>query len=211
MKKNAKTILVALLTIGCFSGCSSVQTGGGKQVQAPLKPLSCIAVLPATTSVDKDDTIMYNEARSLEKGAAYATSVIAVELRENPKVRILNAAQVSAMAPEVSGGIAGTVAVLGDRVNCDGVMLTTIRRYKEREGSELAVDAPASINFKISLRHAESGSVLWAADYRETQESLLSNLFSFSKMQKRGFKWISAEQLLEQGLKERLAECPYLQ
>lgn len=199
-----------ILACVCLASCSSLPDGGGKQVQAPLKPLSCIAVLPATTSVDKDDTIKYDEARSLEKGAAYATSVISTELGDNPEVRILNAAQVSTMIPEVSGGISGTVAVLGKKVNCDGVMLTTIRRYKQREGTEMAVDSPASVNFKISLRHADSGAILWAADFRETQESFLSNIFSFDKMQKRGFKWVSAEQLMEQGLKERLAECPYL-
>lgn len=210
MKTITKTILPALITMLCIAACSSVPKGGGKEVAAPLKPLSCIAVLPATTSVDKDDTILYDEARALEKGAAYATSVMAVELRGNPKVRILNSAQMSAMVPEVSGGISGTVAALGNKVNCDGVMLTTVRRFKQREGTELAVDSPASINFKISLRHAASGAILWSADFRETQESLLSNLFSFDKMQKRGFKWISAEQLMEQGLKERLAECPYL-
>lgn len=209
MKKNVLMILTALLVAVCISSCSSAP-GGGKQVQAPLKPLSCIAVLPATTSVDKDETIVYDEARSLEKGASFATSVMATELSDKPGVRVLNTAQVSSLVPEISGGISGTVAVLGQKVNCDGVLLTTIRRYKDREGTELAVDAPASVNFKMSLRHASTGAILWSADFRETQESFLSNIFSYNKMQKRGFKWISAEQLMEQGIKERLAECPYL-
>ncbi len=33
-------------------------------MQAPVQPLSCIAVIPAVTSVDKDDTISYDEARN---------------------------------------------------------------------------------------------------------------------------------------------------
>lgn len=209
MKRNVLAIVSALLMGLSITSCATAPVGE-KVVQAPLKPLSCIAVLPASTSVDKDDTVAYDEARSLEKGASYATSVMAVELGDNPAVRILNTAQVSAMIPEVSGGISGTVATLGKKVNCDGVMLTTVRKYRERAGTELAVDSPASVNFKISLRHAESGSVLWSADFRETQESFLSNILSFNKMQKRGFKWITAEQLMAQGLKERLAECPYL-
>ncbi|BCL61137.1 hypothetical protein DGMP_18300 [Desulfomarina profundi] len=60
------------------------------------------------------------------------------------------------------------------------------------------------------LRHVKTGAVLWSADFKETQESLLSNILSFNKAQSRGFKWISVEELLEQGIRERLAQCPYL-
>ncbi len=210
MKKLLQKTFVPLCVVFILCSCSSMPGVGGKQVQGPLQPLSCIAVLPATTSVDKDETIVYQEARALEKGAAYATSVMAVELAGNPKVRVLNSAQVSTIIPEVSGGISGTIAVLGEKVNCDGVLLTTVRRFKQREGTELAVDSPASVNFRMSLRQASSGTVLWSADFRETQESFLANIFSYDKAQKRGFKWISVEQLMEQGIKERLAECPYL-
>lgn len=183
---------------------------GGKEIQAPVQPLSCIAVIPAVTSVDKDDTISYEEARLLEKGAAHATSYMADQLSGNPKVRLINSAQMSHAVKEVSGGISGTIAALGEKMNCEGVLITTIRRYVQRDGTELAVDAPASADFKMVLRHAPTGTMLWSADFQETQESLLSNIFSYNKMQKRGFHWITAEELLEQGLKERLDECPYL-
>jgi hypothetical protein len=62
----------------------------------------------------------------------------------------------------------------------------------------------------MALIHSHTGAVLWTGDFRETQESFLSNIFSFTKMQSRGFKWITVEQLVEQGIKERLATCPYL-
>lgn len=183
---------------------------GGKEVQAPVQPLSCIAVIPAVTSVDKDDTVRYEEARLLEKGAAHATSYMADTLSSNPKVRMINSAQMSAAVREVSGGVSGTIKALGEKVNCEGILITTVRRYVQRDGTELAVDTPASADFKMVLRHAPTGAMLWTADFQETQEPFLSNIFSYNKAQKRGFSWITAEELLEQGLQQRLDDCPYL-
>ncbi len=145
-----------------------------------------------------------------EKGAAHATSFMADKLSGNSKVRMINSAQMSHAVNEVSGGFSGTIAALGEKVNCEGVLITTIRRYVQRDGTELAVDTPASADFEMVLRHAPTGAMLWSADFQETQEPLLSNIFSFNKMQKRGFHWVTAEELLEQGLQQRLDECPYL-
>lgn len=202
------SISVCLLVLS-LSSCSTMKSGG-EGVQAPVQPLSCIAVIPAVTSVDKADTISYEDARLLEKGAAHATSYMADQLSGNPKVRLINSAEISHAVKEVSGGISGTIAALGETVNCEGVLITTIRRYVQRDGTELAVDAPASADFKMVLRHAPTGTMLWSADFQETQEPLLSNIFSYNKMQKRGFHWVTAEELLEQGLKLRLDDCPYL-
>lgn len=208
-------ILRLIVMYGCavvlLSSCSS-QSGseGTSQIQAPIEPLSCIAVLPARTSVDQDDTVVYKEAQSLEQGAAYATETMRGELKDNPKVRILSVNQVSALVPEISGGVSGTVAALGQKLNCDGVLLTTVRRYKQREGTEYSADSPAAIDFFMVLRDSGSGNILWSADFREEQESFFNNIFSFSKMKSRGFKWITVEELMEYGIKERLNECPYL-
>ena len=208
MINTIKTSLSLCLLVLGLSSCSIMS--GGEEVQVPVQPLSCIAVLPAATSVDNDDTISYEDARLLEKGAAHATSFMADELSENPKVRLINSAQMSHAVSEVSGGLSGTVAALGKKMNCDGVLITTIRRYVQRDGTELSVDTPASADFNMVLRHAPTGAVLWTADFQETQEPLLSNIFSYNKMQKRGFHWVTAEALLEQGLKQRLDDCPYL-
>ncbi|MGB3211655.1 MAG: hypothetical protein WBB19_13210 [Desulforhopalus sp.] len=211
MEKLPRCFVICFCVVALLSSCSS-QTGsaGKRQIQPPVEPLACIAVLPASTSVDNDDTILYADAQSLAKGAAYASEVMKRELQGNPKVRILTSNQVSNLVPEIFGGISGTVAVLGKKLNCDGVLLTTVRRYKQREGTDYSAESPASVDFTMVLRHADDGNVLWSADFREQQESFLSNIFSFNKAQQRGFKWVSAEKLMEQGMKERLAECPYL-
>ena len=179
-------------------------------MKAPLEPLACIVILPAATSVGENDTIKFSDARNLEKGATLATSVLSRELAGNPKVTILTGEQVTALVPEISGGISGTIVALGKKLNCDAVLTTTVDRFRQREGGEYASDSPASAMFSMVLRHVPSGRILWSADFKETQASFLSNVLSFDKAQNRGFKWISVEELLEQGVRERLAECPYL-
>ncbi len=199
--------------LGLFlSSCSSLSgSDDNQQAKAPLKPISCIAVLPAGTSVDKDETVEYSEAQSLEKGAAYATEVLRNELHGNPKVRIMSSGQLTSLVPEISGGKIGTVTEVARKMDCDAVLQTTVRQYRQREGTEYAVDAPASVNFTMVLRDATNGDVLWTTEFREQQQSFLSNIFSFTKAKKRGFKWVSVEKLMEQGIKDRLAQCPYLQ
>lgn len=202
-------LVCCLLSVG-LSSCSG-KTAKDEEAAVPLQPLSCIAVLPAVTSVAKDDTVHYDEARMLEKGATYATVVMISELSDNSNVKLVNQAQMATVSNEVSGGISGTITAIGKAVNCDGVLTTTVRRFLQREGTELAVDRPASADFMMVLRHAPTGAILWSADFQETQEPLLSNIFSFNKAQKRGFHWVTAEQLLEQGIQERLGECPYFE
>lgn len=198
---------VVLLLSSCSSQSGSVDS---VQVQNSLVPLNCIAVLPASTSVGQDETIGYEKAQSLEEGAAFATEVMRRELQGNQKVQILSSNQLGSLVPEISGGISGTVAALGQKLNCDAVLLTIVRHYKQREGTEYSADAPASVDFFMELRHSTDGNILWSADYREEQKSFLSNIFSFSKAKSRGFKWVTVEQLMEQGIKERLEDCPYL-
>ena len=210
-KKISRLILFYGCAVLLLSSCST-QSGsdGSRQVQTAIEPLSCIAVLPARTSVDQDETVLYAEAQSLEQGATFATEIIKRELKGNPKVLILGSNQVATLVSEVSGGISGTVAALGQKMNCDGVLSTTVRRYTQRDGTEYSVDSPAAVDFFMVLRNSANGNILWSADFREQQESFLSNVFSFSKAKSRGFKWITVEQLMEQGIKERLDECPYL-
>jgi hypothetical protein len=194
-----------------LSSCSQHSgSDGNDEAQVPIQPLSCIAVLPAGTSAGNDAAIEYEEARSLQEGAAYANDVLRLELAGNPRVRFLNSNQVATLVPEIAGGMTGTVAAIGKKMNCDGVLLTTVRRYQQRQGTEYAADAPAFVDFSMVLRHSGTGTVLWSTDFREEQQSFLSNVFTFSKAKTRGFKWVSAEQLMEQGMKQRLGECPYL-
>ncbi len=210
--KSIKVFLTCCCAVVLLFGCSSSSTtDSGLATKVDPVPLSCIAVLPAYTSVVKDETIDYEKAQALETGAAFATDVMQQQLEGKPRVRIVSAHQLDAYGPEIRGGISGTVAALGQNLDCDGVLLTTVLQYRQRQGTEYSVDAPAAVDFSMVLRRSTDGNILWSADFREEQQSVLSNILTFSKAKSRDFKWVKVEQLMEEGIKDRLAACPYLQ
>lgn len=212
MIRIVKVIFVYSCLLILLSSCAMRQVEEGRgQGQNVVAPLNCIAVLPATSSTDGDETINYEQAQSLEKGAFYASQVLRAQLQGHPKVKILTSHQLSTLTSEVSGGISGTIAALSKKLDCQGVLLTYVSRFQQREGTDYSVESPAAVELLMVLRDGTSGRVLWSGDFSERQQSLLSNILSFSKAQKRGFKWVSAEQLMEQGIKHRLDQCPYLQ
>lgn len=199
-----------------LSACSSPSvTDTELETKPAFVPLSCIAVLPASTSVVKDappDAVIdYDQAQALEKGAAYATEVLQQQLQGKPKVRLISAQQLAAYGTDISGGISGTAAVLGQQLECDAVLATTVMQYRQRQGTEYSVDAPAAVDLTLVLRHSTDGNILWSADFREEQQALLSNIFTLGKAKSRGFKWVTVEQLMAEGIEDRLKDCPYLQ
>ncbi len=209
MKKNcAKLLLVSALLLVLLTSCALPP--GGKEVQLPLVPVNCIAVLPAGTIAAEDNSMNYARAKNLESGAAFVNSLLARELADHAKVRMLSESQVLSLVPEMSGGMSGMVSHIGQKLNCDAVLSTTVRQFEQREGTDYAVDTPASAEIVMVLRHAVRGTVLWSTDFQETQQSFFDNILSFDKMQQRGFKWVTVEQLVEEGLVEKLGQCPYL-
>lgn len=189
----------------CFvwivASCSSTPVATDSGVRQVVKPVSCIAVLPAHAGQDEEISRVGGVVSNVREGASYANTILRQELAGRPDVRMVESG--------ARGADAATLAEVSAATGCDGVMVTTVYKFRQRVGTNLAVDAPASTSFDLRIYDAASQHVLWAADFSETQEALLSNIFAFGKAQSRGFKWITVEDLLGQGMRERLAECPY--
>ncbi|MCK9174574.1 MAG: hypothetical protein M0O96_04775 [Desulforhopalus sp.] len=200
MKTNIVSLLMVVVLLA-LSGCATPKEEGPRALQ----PLKCIAVMPVTVWGEDVDSPL----QDLQKGADFATSEMTVLLAAKPNADMVSSRQAGGFSPEIIRGRSGAIAAIGEQTGCDGVLLTHLQHYSERVGSEYSVDSPASASFKMALFYAPTGAVLWTADFRETQESFLSNVFS-SKMGKRGFRWITVNELLKQGIEERLGGCPYL-
>jgi hypothetical protein len=76
-----------------------------------------------------------------------------------------------------------------------------IRRWSQREGSSTGVRRPASVWLVLELTDRD-GRVIWNGAYEETQPPLSEDLFSLSRAWQRGFRWVTAEELAEYGLRE---------
>ncbi|PID75887.1 MAG: hypothetical protein CSA20_03960 [Deltaproteobacteria bacterium] len=204
-KLSGFSLVLMLVLTSCSSAPVNTQ-----ETQPELRSLNCIAVLPAVTSAVKDDTLRYNQARTLERGASQATVLLLKKLSGNSKVRLVNVVEMASFAENPRRGEIGILSTIGEAVNCDGILSTTIRTYKQRQGTKMAVESPASVDFTMVLREVPTGHILWSSEFRETQQPLLDNLFSFGKQQTKGIYWLTAEELLQQGIENRLDNCPYL-
>ncbi len=79
-----------------------------------------------------------------------------------------------------------------------------IYRFQERKGGNFAVEKPASVAFHMHLM--KDGVLGRIFTYSEEQKALTQNLFTMGKFLKRGAKWVTAEELAEEGINAGLDE-----
>jgi len=210
VKKITGSVIVLLFCTLFFSSCSGKKAEQEEDGTAALQPLTGIVVMP--TVVTKEALGMVLKGDATRAGVAtFVDGILRDEVGGNEKVRMVTEGQLDALLSDASGGRLSQMKALGAKLDANAVLDITVTRFREREGSDISVKSPASAAFEMVLTHVESGVVLWAASFDETQEALSSNLLSLAKVKSRGFKWITVENLVSQGMKERLADCPYLQ
>lgn len=95
---------------------------------------------------------------------------------------------------------------IGEAVFADAVMIGRVERYRERVGDEWGVKSPASVAFVLDLVDVRRGDIVWSARFDETQKSLTENIFALGDISERGVRWLSAEQLIREGVKKAVAQ-----
>jgi hypothetical protein len=85
-----------------------------------------------------------------------------------------------------------------------------LRRYKDRVGGQYTAKEPASVAFDFRLIAIPEGAVLCSGTFDEVQKSVMENLFNIKAATERGFTWVTAEQLMREGLRARFEKCSYL-
>ncbi|MBU4262881.1 MAG: hypothetical protein KKC76_13580 [Proteobacteria bacterium] len=88
---------------------------------------------------------------------------------------------------------------LGKELRADHVMVGLVWRYKQREGSSMSVQSPASVAFSAYVVKVADGALTWKANFDKTQSSLSENLFDAPMFLKQGMKWLTAEELASYG------------
>lgn len=211
VKKITGISVVLLCCMLFFSACSGKKADAEDEKAAKLLPLTGIVVMPVVITPEALDK-RRSGAATPDSVTGLVNGLISAELATSDKVHIVTEDQLDALlVADAAGDRLSQMKAVGAKLNSNAVLEVTVTRFHERDGSELAVNRPASAAFAMVLTHVESGKVLWDASFDETQEALSTNLLAFGKAKSRGFKWVTVEGLVRQGLKERLAECPYLQ
>lgn len=212
--KTRSAVLRIAMTIGLLlilAGCSDIVLQNRTLAPpAPKVAISCIGVLPTQSRVDYDNSLSYKAAHSLEQGTLIMDSLLREELAGKEKIRFLNRNRLDDAVLNALDRPGEKIRWAAHKLGCNVILQVNLNRFQTRIGREYSVQRPAGAAFDYRLVEAESGTVLCRGEFDETQTSLLENLFTLSKASNRGFQWITAEQLLREGLREKLGECPYL-
>lgn len=98
----------------------------------------------------------------------------------------------------------------GNTMDADGVLIGYVYRWQEREGTDFAVDRPASAAFDLNLIRTSDGALIWSDRFDRTQKSLAENLLEFATFLKRGGRWLTVESFAAYGLDSLLENYPGL-
>jgi hypothetical protein len=97
---------------------------------------------------------------------------------------------------------------IGRALQADGVVWGAVFRYEEREGTAYGVNRPAAVSLDLHLMRISDGTLVWKAQWSESQKSLSENLFQLGEVAKRGLRWMTAEEMARSGLTEMLKGFP---
>ena len=205
--KNIHKIITywALTVLIIFSaGCSSLPLGGDEE---ELVPISSIGVLPAqiVTRQPSDDAAL----EKLETGADTLNALLKDYFQNYKDVSLISQSKLEGLSSANSGKPLSLAREAGQQLHYDAVLITSVERYQERDGSDYAIITPASVTFSLRLLAVESGQVIWSSDFDQEQQAFLENILK-SRSTGSGFRWLTVEELTSAGLTKKLDSSPYL-
>ncbi|HET8563104.1 MAG TPA: hypothetical protein VFM35_04425, partial [Candidatus Binatia bacterium] len=133
--------------------------------------------------------------------------LVYVALASTPNWQIVSDSEVRDVAHSIpQADEASRLRKLGEMVFADAVLTARLLRYRERIGEDWGAKSPASVAFLLELWDIRRGDIIWQARFDETQKSLSENIFAIGEIGRRGVKWLSAEQLMNEGVKKAVAQ-----
>lgn len=96
----------------------------------------------------------------------------------------------------------------GKALEVDGVVAGYVSCFRERVGYKYSAERPASVTFGVYLIRVSDGEMVWGNVYEKTQQSFSENVLQASTFFSRGLKWVTAEELAEDGIDEMLKSFP---
>jgi len=97
---------------------------------------------------------------------------------------------------------------VGQALEVDGVVAGYVSCFRERVGYKYSAERPASVTFGVYLIRVSDGEMVWGNIYDKTQQSLSENVLQASTFFSRGLKWVTAQELAEDGVDEMLKTFP---
>lgn len=202
--------LLLLILSSCSFGPGNLQSKHSTDLEA--RRIRRIAVLPPTAlggaTESKISFGAVPEQKSRERDAPEnLAKFIYSAMVALPNWQIVSENEVREVGQAVgSNDEAARLKRVGEMVYADAVVTGRLQRYRERIGDEWGAKSPASVAFVLELVDVRRGDVVWSARFDETQKSLSENIFALGEIGQRGVRWLSADQLTQEGVKKAVGQ-----
>lgn len=97
---------------------------------------------------------------------------------------------------------------VGRQLGADGIIAGYLFCYRERKGFDYSAEKPASVTFCVHLIRTRDGVSVWKGVFDKTQHSLMENILDIIPFIRGGWKWMTAEELSQEGVREILKSFP---
>jgi hypothetical protein len=206
--RSLYTATVALLMTLVLASCAPPAAApDSERGAAPVMTVNSLVILPAVIPGDRLNQSDSAAADRLETGRQTLDSLLAEYADGLNNVTMISEGELEGRLGDFSGGLQSQARKVAAQVGGDAVLISAINRFAVRDASE---SSPASVSFEYQLIAVGSGQILCSGVFDETQQPLLENIFSLRRAISRKFKWISAEELLREGVADRLDNCSSL-
>ena len=215
---NGGVAAICLIAGGSLYGCaelgspsSPAASSGQKQVKLVHSPLESTtdAQIPAltlnTVLVYPLDTMVGEMHQVTKETLEQATADLISKMQVATSLQVLNADSTK----DVAGAIAktrGTALPLKERAltsakstEAQAVLYGVISKFNDAEGSSLGETGKSEVSFQLFLADVRTGSVVWNANFTDSNQPLSENIFRLGNVAKQGFKYKSAGQILVDG------------
>jgi hypothetical protein len=172
-----------------------VERGG---VRCPL----CGTVYTASRAVGRPETVVEDHFLRQLKDLKPKFSVFSGE-RVAAVYRNVSASSLKAPLKQV-------LSEVGRELGAEAVVAGYVYRFRERVGEAYAVERPASVALELHLLRVEDGAVVWRGAFDRTQSSLMEDLLQVLSFYREKGRWVTAEELAEEGLEQILKTFPGL-
>jgi hypothetical protein len=216
------TLILLSFWILFFFGCSSKGSGRTASPKGDVT-FQKIAVVPFQIIVPEDQTM--NTVRSPIHGTMARSCVSPANapdvleelfldrLKVFSKLMIIPTDKTEGIYRRVQAESFKTRPVevlrrVGKELEVEAVAVGYVYCYRERKGYAYGADKPASVSFEVDLVRVSDGVVFWNAFFDKTQTSLMENILEISSFIQEGGKWVTARELVAEGIHKTMATFP---
>jgi hypothetical protein len=206
--------LLSFLLLMFFSSCQSVKEKIPQEKPSPPKIHRMVVVgfLPAMSKWDEPKIVRSPISGAVffaepvpEKAVKGLTASLFDRIVEEKRFDLISPGQArgaysSLKLSDVVGKEIDIIQKIGLAFSAEAVLIGYVYRFREREGTDYAVNRAASVAFDLYLIGPQDGVVFWKGKFDKTQQHLSQNILDAGTFMKGQGRWMTAEKLAEIGL-----------